>query len=129
MKRFKIKVNGEVYDVEVEESGGFSCASAPAAFPAPLPAPETVPVVPSQEPLPYDYAFFDAGIVSSPMPGIINNIYVKAGDIVKPGDVIAVLEAMKMENKIKADIAGTVKEVRVAKGQAVNGGDPLVIIG
>ena len=65
----------------------------------------------------------------SPMPGKIAHIAVTAGSAVQPGDTVLVIEAMKMENEIKATVAGTVSEVRVAVGQPVNAGDLLVVIG
>jgi len=106
----------------------------PVSVYVPPQAPEAAPPVPTPAsmivaaPNTVSFTLGDAGVVTSPMPGVINDIRVKAGDEVKPGDVLVILEAMKMENQIKADIAGTVKEIRVTKGQAVNSGDPLVVI-
>ncbi|MDD3654922.1 MAG: biotin/lipoyl-binding protein [Desulfotomaculaceae bacterium] len=122
MKKFRIKVNNEVYEVEVEEIGH----SAPPQ--APVQAPLFSAALPQFTTSNKVSLTLDAGTVTSPMPGVINDIKVKAGDQVKPGDILVILEAMKMENQIKADVSGTVKEVKVAKGQAVNGGDPLVLI-
>ncbi|MDF9406830.1 biotin/lipoyl-binding protein [Pelotomaculum isophthalicicum JI] len=135
MKKFRVTVNGEVYEVEIEEVGG--SADSPTQLGAPVPprTPEAAPLVSASAPIivpgarnASSLSLGDAGTVTSPMPGMINDVKVKTGDQVKPGDVLIVLEAMKMENLIKADIAGTVKEVRVVKGQAVNGGDPLAVI-
>jgi len=135
VKKFRVKVNGEIYEVEVEEIGGPAYTPAQAAAPLPPRNPDAAPLVSAPAPQPvsgarnvFSLSLGDAGTVTSPMPGMINDIKVKIGDQVEPGDVLIVLEAMKMENLIKADIAGTVKDIRVAKGQAVNSGDPLVVI-
>lgn len=136
MKKFRIKINGQVYEVEVEEIGsspGLPAAPAiaspprvpvvtpPPATPAPAPAPAAAPKAAA--------AGKGSGAVCAPMPGTILDVRVKAGDNVKAGDVLVILEAMKMENELAAEKAGVVKEVMVAKGQAVNGGDTLVVIG
>lgn len=142
MKKFKIKVNGEVYDVEVEELGGSSgCYAAPAPVTAVAPRPAPVAAVPAataHAPVaiaPKSVAAKPTagggggGAVCAPMPGTILDVRVKAGDAVKAGDVLLILEAMKMENELTADKAGTVKEVMVSKGKAVSGGETLIIIG
>ena len=67
--------------------------------------------------------------MNSPMPGTILKVNVSQGQAVKEGDVLCVLEAMKMENEIMAPKAGTVTQVVVAKGSSVNTGDALVVIG
>jgi biotin carboxyl carrier protein len=64
----------------------------------------------------------------APMPGRITHVPVSAGDVVAPGDTLVVVEAMKMENELRAIAAGTVREVRVQAGQAVNAGDVLVVV-
>ncbi len=66
--------------------------------------------------------------VTAPMPGKVTKLLVAVGQSVRPGDGIVVVEAMKMENELKATRGGTVKEIRVEAGQAVNGGDVLVVI-
>lgn len=66
--------------------------------------------------------------VTAPMPGKVVKLLVKPGDAVKPGDGVIVVEAMKMENELKASTAGTVKEIRVEEGKAVSGGETLVVI-
>ncbi len=119
MKNYTITVNGTVYDVSVEEkSGGAAPAapSAPAAAPAPAPAPAAAPK-----------AAGNAGSVSitAPMPGKILDIKANAGQAVKKGDVILLLEAMKMENEVVAPQDGTIASVNVGSGAMVESGDVL----
>ena len=112
MKYYNITVNGVAYSVSVEETaaGAAPVAAAPAAPKAPA-APAGA-----------------AGAVSvkAPMPGNILDVKVAAGASVKAGDVLVILEAMKMENEIVAPQDGTVASVNVHKGDTVNSGDVLV---
>lgn len=131
MKKYNIVVNGMTYAVEVEEVGGAAPTSAPvapatpvAATPAPVAA---APTAPKAAPAPVA-APEGAAIISSPMPGTIWEVVVAAGQVVKAGDVLVILEAMKMENEIMAPHAGTVQSISVAKGDAVNTGDLLVTL-
>ncbi len=118
MKNLKITVNGVVYDVQVEEADGSVSSAAPAAAPkAAAPAPKKA-AAPAGEGEP----------VKSPMPGTIVNVPVSVGQAVKTGDVLVVLEAMKMENEIKAAHDGTVTSVAVAKGESVDTGSVLVTL-
>lgn len=119
MKNLKITVNGVPYDVQVEEAGA-SAGTAPAAAPAPQAAAPTPAAKPSAAPA------ADAEVVKSPMPGTIMNVKVQAGQSVKSGDVLLVLEAMKMENEIMAPHDAVVDTVLVSKGQGVESGTPLV---
>lgn len=117
MKRFNITVNGKAYDVQVEEVGG--AASAPVA---------TAPAAPAvaAEPAPVAAPAADAEVINAPMPGTIVNVLVSAGQSVKSGDVLVILEAMKMENEIMAPHDGVIAGVHVAKGESVDSGKPLV---
>ena len=125
--RAAVTVNGVVYQVDIP--GGLS---APAAVPAAAlaPAPTAAPVA-AAAPAPAPAAAPAAGgeMITAPMPGHILSVAVKPGDAVEVGDTVAVMEAMKMENEIKAHVAGTVAEVKVAKGQDVGVGEVLVVIG
>ena len=114
MKKYRVNVNGTVYEVELEEITGAAPAASVAA-PAVAPAPAAAPAGGEK--------------VCAPMPGNILDVKVKAGDSVKAGDTLLILEAMKMENEIFAPCAGTISSVAVAKGAAVNPGDVLCVIG
>ena len=113
MKKYTITVNGTAYEVEVEEAG--VVASAPKAAPKAAPAP-AAPVAAG------------ATTVSAPMPGKVLSVNVKAGDAVKSGDVLLILEAMKMQNEIMAPADGTVSDVRVSAGQTVATGDVMIVL-
>ena len=119
MKYYNITVNGVAYSVSVEETvaGAAPVAAAPVAAPAAPKAPAAPAAAPKA-----------AGAVSvkAPMPGNILDVKVTAGASVKAGDVLIILEAMKMENEIVAPQDGTVASVNVSKGDTVNSGDVLV---
>ena len=130
MKKYTITVNGTAYEVEVEEAGVVASASkaaAPKAAPAPAPAPKAAP---APAPAPKAAAPVAAGAttVSAPMPGKVLSVNVKAGDAVKAGDVLMILEAMKMQNEIMAPADGTVSDVRVSAGQTVGTGDVMIVM-
>ena len=113
MKTYNITVNGVTYVVDVEE---VSASAAPAAAPAPVAA----PVAPKAAPVaPKAAGKAGAVAVKAPMPGNIMKVNVKVGDAVKKGDVLCILEAMKMENEIFAPADGTVASVEVAQGATV----------
>lgn len=125
MRKFIVNVNGVSYEVEVEEISG---VAAPKASPAPVQAAAPAPA-PSPAPVKAPAAVSGSGApINAPMPGNILDVKVKAGDTVKAGDVLLILEAMKMENEIMAPAAGTVTSVNVAKGSTVNSGDVLCTI-
>ena len=115
MKKYKVNVNGTVYEVAIEVMDGAAPVSAPAA-----PAAPAAPV-----------AAAPAGgeKVSAPMPGTILSVNVSNGQSVKKGDVLFILEAMKMENEIMAPCDGTAASVSVTKGAAVDTGALLCVIG
>ena len=106
MKKFHITVNGNAYEVEVEEIGAAAPATAPAAPVATAPAGGTV--------------------ITCPMPGTIIDIKVAAGQAVAEGQRLVVFEAMKMENEIVAPCAGTVAAINVNKGDSVETGSVLL---
>lgn len=117
MKKYRVNVNGTVYEVELEEMTGAPAApAAPAAAPA---APAAAPAAPAA----------GGEKVTSPMPGTILSVNVAAGDAVKRGQVLMILEAMKMENEIMCPCDGTVTSVSVTKGTAVESGTLLCTIG
>ena len=126
MKSYTITVNGNVYDVTVEEG---TSTGAPVAAPkaAPVAAPKAAPAAPKAAPAPAAAPAGEAGAVkvSAPMPGKIVAVKANAGQAVKKGEVILVLEAMKMENDIVAPQDGTVASINVANGDAVEAGTVL----
>ena len=129
MRKFKINVNGISYDVEVEEVGGGAYVPAPAmsaAAPASAPATATASA-PAEAPARKAVAA-EGTQIKAPMPGTILDVRVSAGDDVKKGDVLMILEAMKMENEIQAPADGKVGGVYTDKGSSVNAGDLLVVI-
>jgi biotin carboxyl carrier protein len=131
MKKYNITVNGNTYEVEVDEIGGAPGAipaAAPAAIPAPAPAPTAAPAAaPAAKPAPATPSA-GAAVVESPMPGTIIDVLRKPGDAVADGEVVLILEAMKMENEIVAPREGIVDAVAVVKGASVNAGDIMFSI-
>lgn len=139
MKNYTITVNGNVYEVTVEE-GFTGKASAPAARPAApapapaAPAPAPAPVAPAPAPAPAAPAPTPAApavgsiTVSAPMPGKILGVKTSVGAAVKKGQVILILEAMKMENEIVAPEDGTVASVNVSVGEMVEPGATLATL-
>ena len=121
MKKYNITVNGNTYEVLVEEAD----ASTPVTYSAPVAAPVAAPKAAPKAAAPVAGG---AVKVSAPMPGTILAVKVSAGQQVKKGDVICVLEAMKMENDIPAPCDGVVASVNTSKGATVNSGDLLATI-
>ena len=129
--KYKITLNDRVYEVEVEKGVAEVVkeydyvAPAPVAVPVAA-APAAAPAAPAPAPAPVAAAAGEK--VNSPMPGIILNVLVKAGDTVTEGQNLMVLEAMKMENEILSPKAGKVAQVAVTKGSTVATGDLLAVI-
>jgi len=143
MKNYKLKINGNDYNVDINEVEGQEVkvsvngtnyvvtvdqemkqqkktvvsAPRPSAAPAAATKPSAAPAAAA------------GAKVTTPLPGTILDVFVNVGDSVKAGQTVVLLEAMKMENNIEADTAGTVKEVKVRKGDSVLEGDVLVVIG
>ena len=127
--KYRVVVDGTAYTVEVESLGAGAAmpampaapvatpsAPAPAAAPAPAPAP-AAPAAPAE-----------GSQVTAPMPGKILNVKVNVGDSVKEGDLVLLLEAMKMENEVFASATGKVVQIPVKSGDSVNTGDVLMVI-
>ncbi len=126
MRKFNISVNGKSYEVDVEEVGGAPSAPAPVAAPVKAaPAPKAAPAAPAAA---KSAPVAGAKQVAAPMPGTIVSVKVNVGDTVKKDDLVAVLEAMKMENEIFAGADGKVVGISVAAGDSVNSGDVIVSI-
>ncbi len=131
MRKFNVNVNGTLYEVEVEEIQA-GAAAAPARKPIPAAAPKAAaPKAAAPKAAPARPAAAPAGAetVKAPMPGNILEVRVKDGQSVQAGDVLFILEAMKMENEIMAPAAGIVSGVAVQKGSAVATGAVLCHIG
>ena len=124
MKKYNITVNGTTYEVLVEEVGGaapvYAAPAAPQVSAAPVAAP--APAAPKAQGVSGDTA------VISPMPGTILDVKVSVGQSVKKGDVICVLEAMKMENEIPAPKDGVIASINVQKGASVAANDTLATL-
>ena len=131
--KYKVTLNGRTYEVEVE-AGKAMCvaeyeAYAPAAAPVAAPAAAApVAAAPVAAPAAAGMTVSGGTSVNAPMPGNILKVAVSAGQTVKEGELLVVLEAMKMENEIFAPKAGSVAQVVVSKGSSVNTGDVLVVI-
>ena len=128
MKHYKVTVNGQSYDVGVEEVGASGMSAARASQPAPVaaaPAPVAAAPAPAQTAAPAA-AVAGALSVKAPMPGTVMSFKVTVGQEVKRGDVLLILEAMKMENEIVAPQAGRVAALRVPVSASVNTGDALI---
>ena len=129
--KYKVTLNNRVYEVEVEQGEAmlvneYELAAPAAAAPAAAP----VAVAPAATPAaaPAAGALAAGEVITSPMPGNILKINVAQGQHVNEGDVLIVLEAMKMENEISATKSGTVAQISVTKGAVVETGTPLVVI-
>ncbi|SFE54908.1 biotin/lipoyl-containing protein [Trichococcus pasteurii] len=131
LRKFRIKINEKEYMVEMEEFGAPAVAAAPAqaapvqAAPAPVAAPIAAPTAPAPAPV---VGSGEGDPITAPMPGKILDIKVNVGDVVAENQVLAVLEAMKLENEIVAPRAGTITAVIATKGAPIDVGQTIVII-
>ena len=129
MKKYTITVNGTAYEVEVEDMGGAASTAPKAAAPKAAPAPAAAPAPKAAAPAPAAKPVAaGAATISAPMPGKVLEVKVKAGDAVKAGDVLMILEAMKMQNEIMAPADGTISDVRISAGQTVGTGDVMIVM-
>lgn len=136
MRKFKVTVNGNTYEVAVEEINGSYSISAPVQMPTPAPVPvpapvTTAPVNTAPAPAPVAQKTevpSDGTKLKAPMPGTILKIVAQSGTAVKKGDVVVVLEAMKMENDIVSPADGVVN-IQINQGDNVSSGDVIAIIG
>ena len=122
-KKYIVTVNGSKYEVVVEDAGNVAVNT---AAPAPEKKAEKAPEAPKAAP-----AAAPAGgnSVVSPLPGTVLKVAAKQGQAVKKGDLLCVIEAMKMENEIVAPVAGTIKQLLVQKGSTVETDSVLAVIG
>ena len=135
MKKYNITVNGNKYEVEVEEVGGApevkavaAVAPAPKAAPAPRPAPAPK-AAPAPAPAAAPASATAGEDVLAPLPGSVVSVNVSVGEQVKRNQVLLVFEAMKMENEIFSPRDGTILKVHVAKGDMLESGNPVITIG
>ena len=128
---YKVTLNGKIYEVEVEKGEAVLQAEYEAALPT-VPVnnvaavPQTAPVAAAPAAAPAPAGAASAAAITAPMPGNINAVKVTSGQTVKEGDVLIILEAMKMENEITAPKAGKIGQIYVQKGATVETGAPLV---
>ncbi len=141
IRTFNVYIGDEHYEVDVEETSAASAArpvvstppavaqpaasTAPASTPAPTPAPAATPA-----PAPAAPAAVGKGeaVVSAPMPGTVLSYEVRVGDAIKKGDIVVMLEAMKMENAIPSPADGVIKTINASSGDSLKKGDVLAVI-
>lgn len=135
--KYIVRINDKEYEVEVERGKANvlrttvintpPAASTPVVPAAPV---QATPAAPAAAAVPIaDVSVADGEIVKAPMPGIILDIKVSAGSSVKKGDILMILEAMKMENEIAAPVDGVIKQILVSKGATVETNDVMLVIG
>jgi len=138
MRKFNVIVNGEAFEVEIEEVGGYApatpkekpVADIPSAAPkAAAPQPSAPQPSAPKPAAPKAAATGAANEVACPLPGTVLNIICKEGQKVNSGDVVMIIEAMKMENEIVAPQDGTISSINVKKGDSVQAGDLLFTMG
>ena len=127
--KYELKLNGRTYEVEVELAEPMAMQEYQTYAPTPVVAAAPVAAAAPETPVAAAAPVAGDGLrVDAPMPGTILKVNVAPGQAVKEGDVLVILEAMKMENEIRASKAGTVSQVLVSKGSTVETGAPLVVI-
>ena len=131
MKTYLIHVNGVAYEVEVEEVGGASTPQVTTAAPVqavPAPQAKAAPkaATPAPAAKPAAAPSGNGEVIKAPIPGTILDVKVQVGAVVKSGDLLLILEAMKMENSFDSPRAGIIKSIAVTKGQAVEKGQLLI---
>lgn len=129
LRKFRVNINGKEYMVEMEEltpAASQAQQVVQAAQPVVAPAPQTAPAPAAQ--VPAAPVTGEGEEIVSPMPGNILDIKVKVGDVVQENQVVAILEAMKMENEIVAPRAGTITAISATKGSPIDVGEPIVFI-
>ncbi len=129
IRQFNVFVDGDYFSVEVDAIGGVPMITGINPIPQPVAAPRPVPVAaPAPAAAPKAAAPVEGGSrLEAPMPGMVIRYVVKEGDQVKEGDVVMILEAMKMENSILAPVSGAVKQITCKEGQSVQKGDVLAV--
>lgn len=125
--KYKVTLNGKVYEVEVEKGEAILVDEYEAMAPAPAPAaaPVATPATPAPAAAPAAPAAAGANAVTSPLPGTVLEVKVSAGQAVKSGDLMFIIEAMKMENEVLAPRDGTVTKIIANKGSSVETGAAL----
>jgi biotin carboxyl carrier protein len=126
MKKYNITVNGTTYEVIVEEAG--SATSAPTYTPPATITPVAAPAPKTPAPKASAPATAGSSTVTAPMPGTILDVKVSVGQSINKGDIICVLEAMKMENDIPSPQSGVVASINVQKGSSVNANDVIITL-
>ena len=129
--KYKVTLNGKTYEIEVEAGKAMCLAEYEAIAPSAAPVAAPVAAAPAAAPAAAAAPAMTVSggeAVNAPMPGTILKVNVSVGQSVKEGDLLCVLEAMKMENEIYAPKSGSVAQVATSKGASVNTGDVLVVI-
>lgn len=129
--KYKVTLNGKVYEVEVEKGSAILTdeyeAAMPVATPVAAPVAAAAPAAaPAAAAAPVAVGAGEA--INAPLPGVVVDIKISAGQAVKKGDVLVIIEAMKMENEVMAPRDGTVSQVVASKGASVDTGAPLVVL-
>lgn len=125
--KYKVRLRDKIYEVEVER--GEAILMDEYAASAPAPAPAAAAPAPAAAPAAAAPAAAGADAVSAPLPGTVVDVKVSVGESVKKGQILLLIEAMKMENEIVAPADGVVKAIHTSKGASVATGAPLVTLG